>query len=127
MRKTLLLLFLAALGASACVGTRASSTTRTPSDQLLRTDIENSAHSNAYDLVRQARPSWLRIRGVTSINNNQPVAIYVDGVRLGGPETLSTISTMSVESMEFLSAPEAQARFGLNNTQGVIAVRTRTR
>lgn len=123
----LVVLAVVALGASACVSTGGSSSDRGRSDLLIRAQIEESTQSNAFDLVRQERPGWLRIRGPNSINHNQPLAIYLDGVRLGGPETLTTIPIMAVERMQYLGASEAQTRYGLNNTQGAIAVTTRHR
>lgn len=124
MRGSFLVLLLAALSVSAC----ASADSRGVSgrtDMLMRWEIAESIQSNAFDLVRQMRPTWLRVRGPNSINSNQTVTIYLDGVRMGGVESLYSIPVMTVEQMRFLSPPEAQSRFGLNNTAGAIAVTTR--
>lgn len=101
------------------------STTRSSRDTLTRVDLENTMQVNAFDAVRQARPHWLRIRGPNSINLDNPIRVYVDGVRAGGVEALESIPVISIERMRFYDATEAQARFGLNHTNGAIEVITR--
>lgn len=121
MRPLILGLLLAAM---ACAGTGPREP-RPSNDVLTAEEIEASDQLNALDLVRTLRPSWLRTRGPSSIYNENPIMVYVDGSRLGGPDTLSLIPSLSIERMRFYSGPEAQSRFGLNHTNGAIEVFTR--
>ena len=112
------------LSLSACAST-GSSRTQGSRNVLTRADLEESMQVNAYEAVRQARPMWLRPRGANSINVPTPIIVYVDGMRTGGVDALSGIPVLAVERIRFYDGPEAQARFGLNNTNGAIEVITR--
>ena len=111
--------------AAACTSTGGYRTRSSSSDTLTRADLEASMQVNAFEAIRQSRPSWLRIRGANSINAENPIMVYVDGNRAGTIDVLQGIPLMSVERMKFYDPPEAQARFGLNNTNGAIEVITR--
>ncbi|HSH45072.1 MAG TPA: hypothetical protein VK966_04410, partial [Longimicrobiales bacterium] len=110
MRGSFLLSMVMALAVSACA-TTGSTGSATRTNELARAEIEGATSGNALDLVRQMRPAWLRSRGPNSINNNQTVTIYVDGVRFGGVRSLQSIPSMTVDRMQFLRPPEAQSRF----------------
>lgn len=86
--------------------------------------IQSSNELNGYDVVRALRPAWLRVRP-TTFRNPDPVRVYIDGSRGSDLQELMRLSTDSIEEMRFYNALEAQARFGMNNTNGAIAVRTR--
>jgi hypothetical protein len=92
---------------------------------LTHEEIQAGAASNAFDLVRELRPAWLRVRGPKRLDQESRVSVYLDGMRLEGPDALSGIRTATIEEMRYLSAREAQARYGLDNTSGAILVRTR--
>lgn len=98
---------------------------RTSRDVLTRAELEASSQVTALRAIQQERPHWLYERGTNSIYAPNPIQVYVDGVRSGTIETLDAIPLMSVERMRFYDATEAQARFGLNNTNGAIEVITR--
>lgn len=117
-------LMIAALAAGcATTGAQPEPTGR---DVLSRADVEASQQLTAYEVIRQERPSWLRVRGPNSFTSMNPIVVYVDGMRHGGLEALETIPTMVVELIRFYGASEAQSRFGLNHTNGAIEVTTRT-
>jgi hypothetical protein len=109
---------------TACASTPSSGRSRS-SDLLTLEDIEASDQSNAYDLIRVMRPQWLRTRGPSSIHLSNPIVVYLDGNRLGDPDALTTIPLPTIEEIRFYSPMEAQRRWGLNHTNGAIAVRTR--
>lgn len=88
-------------------------------------EIQSSHHQDAHEIIRGLRPHWLRVRGPNSFRSPNPIMVYVDGNRMGGPEVLSSVPTVNIEEIRFYNAAEAQARFGLNNTNGAIAIRTR--
>ena len=109
---------------AACTAT-GGQRTRSSRDTLTRSDLEQSMQVTAYEAIRQSRPAWLRIRGANSINAQNPIMVYVDGNRAGTVDVLEGIPVLSIERMRFYGPPEAQARFGLNNTNGAIEVITR--
>lgn len=112
------------LAAGACTATGGSGS-RSSRDMLTRVDLEASMQVNAFDAIRQERPMWLRTRGPNSFNSDNPIMVYIDGNRAGSLEVLQGIPLMTVERLRFYDPPEAQARFGLNNTNGAIEVITR--
>lgn len=91
------------------------------SSELLRTEGGKSLH----DVIRQHRPQWLTRRGMTSINNEGGIVVYVDGNRMGGLEVLRNIAAETVESARHLSAGEATTRFGTGHAHGAIVIVTR--
>lgn len=99
----------------------------TPYDRntLTQAEIQGASASNAYELVRELRPAWLRVRGSKSIAQVTEVSVFLDGMRLGGPDTLSGIRTSGIKEIRYLTAREAQTRYGMDNTGGAIIVRTR--
>ena len=87
---------------------------------------EKTAPQNALDLIRALRPAWLNGRGPTTIMMQENgVSVYVDGARRGSAEELRLIPRDQIEEMRFLSASEAQGRYGMDNVGGVIEVKTR--
>jgi hypothetical protein len=88
-------------------------------------EVEATNQPTAYDIVRTLRPGWLRSRGPSSINAPVPIQVYVDGTRLGGPRTLQTVPKVAIEEILYYNPMEAQAKWGLNHTNGAIAVVTR--
>ncbi len=52
------------------------------------------------------------------------IQVYLDGTRLGGIETLKTIPVVTVYSIRRISGTDAQARFGIGHSDGVIFVAT---
>lgn len=80
---------------------------------------------NALDALRRLRPEFLK-RGPTVPEDPEAgyPAVYVDGVRLGGPETLKDIPTGSIQEIRFIKAGEAYEKFGRHHRGGVIAVST---
>lgn len=116
------------LASTACATTPGQERPRRSQDILTLEEIQETGaqHFNAYDLIRNRRPAWLRTRGTNSLMAPDPIMVYIDGTRLGGPETLQGIPAMDIEEIRFYDAAEAQARFGLGNTNGAIAVETRT-
>jgi hypothetical protein len=94
--------------------------------QIVREEVERTTHRNAYDLIEAERPHWLRPRGRTSFQHETEVVIYLDGIRAGGPDFLKQVSLITVESLRYYDAREAQFRFGTGHTQGAINVISRS-
>ncbi|MGK7311527.1 MAG: hypothetical protein ACN0LA_04750 [Candidatus Longimicrobiales bacterium M2_2A_002] len=99
----------------------------TPYDRSILTheEIQSASASNGLDLVRELRPAWLQVRGSKSIHQVTEVSVFLDGMRMGGPDALRGIRTATIKEMKYLTAREAQTRYGMDNTGGAIIVRTR--
>ena len=101
----------------------------TPQDRNLITadEIAKSNASNAYEAVERLRPAFLRTRGAQSLQNQEPPTpmIYIDGMRYGPLQTLSSIPAIGIVSIQYLSAIEATQRFGFGNEGGAIMITTR--
>jgi hypothetical protein len=132
MRRTLPLLFLAvALLLPATVyaqdSAKAKPKIKRNPDVISMQEIEASTDAHdAYELVKRLRPLWLTMRGVGSIN--LPVAelaVYVNGVRMGGPDALRDIPRTDVAEMRFLRGTDATQRFGTGHENGAILVTSR--
>ena len=100
-----------------------------PHDRNLITadEIEKSNATNAYEAVERLRPAFLRTRGAQSIQNQQPPTpmIYIDGMRYGPLQTLSSVPAVGIVSIQYLTAIEATQRFGFGNEGGAIMVTTK--
>ena len=88
---------------------------------LSGSELYAQAGSNLYDQIRRVRPNWLRVRGATSLTQGQDeVVVYQDGVKQGGVAILREFQVESVESVRYLSGPEAASRFGHDHQHGAI-------
>lgn len=88
-------------------------------------EIQENAARNAYDLIRNIRPGWLRPRARVTLAGATPVAVYLDGVRTGGPEALYEVQTQQISAANFLDGPSATQRFGTDHGGGAILITTR--
>jgi hypothetical protein len=82
-----------------------------------------------YEALQRLRPEFLRSRGVTTfaggvIEEGLPI-VYCDHMRLGGLEWLRNIPASDVVEVRFLSAGEAQFRYGNGHQGGVIDIVTK--
>jgi hypothetical protein len=66
--------------------------------------------------------------GTTPITRRlNPVWIYRDGIRVGGPEVLERLSTAEIETIEYYDATRASLRWGQNHENGAIHLVSRSR
>lgn len=126
------LLFSLILAACATAGTKPASSSS--STVLRRADIEASNSTSVYDVVSRLRPSWLRPAGTTITGMSggsaagKQVVVYLDGSQFGGIETLRTMTTAGVISIEFLTPTQAATQIrdsGPQVASAVIMIRTR--
>lgn len=108
----------------------AASSTKNASPRVERNvvtveELARSGPQNLYTALQALRPHWLSKRGSTSIMQQETVKVYMDGSRLGGPESLLQISTHSIHRIIYLDALEATQQYGLDHGQGAILVLTR--
>jgi hypothetical protein len=117
-RTTLVLLLLVACG------TARGGPNRGSSDLLTHAEIAQSNATNAYDLLQQLRPQYLRSRGTFSIRDPRPAypVVYVQDIRHGDLSSLRTIMIDAIEEVRFLSASDATTRWGTGHPAGVIHV-----
>ena len=103
------------------------STPKRSRDVLLPDEFEASPARDAFGVVQQYRPQWLRSRGRTSFTNADAglVQLYVNGSRWGDIERLREIPITEVIEIRYRSGQEATMRYGNNHAGGVIEVRMR--
>ncbi len=96
-------------------------------DVLDEEEFSQSTAIDAYGLVQQFRPNWLRYRGPVSIQNPGAgqVLVYVNNVRWGTASRLREIPAGEVIEMRHLSGPDATTRYGKDHSGGVIQVTMR--
>jgi hypothetical protein len=83
--------------------------------------------TNALVAIRRLRPEFLARHAPPrpgEVGESGYAVVYLDGTRLGGPETLETIPLSFVYRIRFLRASEASAWVGREHRGGVIAVST---
>ena len=116
---------IALAGAIGCASAASSSEARRNPTLITAEDIAAIPVTNAYDAIERLRPLFLRSRGKTSINtpNTQFPTVYVDGVRYGDLNSLRSILATHVLDIRYYNGAESGARFGLQNTAGVIELR----
>jgi hypothetical protein len=122
------LLVLTACSSGGSTGTATPAAQRSSRNLITRAEIESSNVQDAYEVVQRLRPEYLREqRGNPSISSGpQYAAVYVDGVRRGGPEALRGLRPVEVEEIRFISASDATTRWGTGHGGGVIEVKIRS-
>jgi hypothetical protein len=90
-------------------------------------EFADSPANDAYGVVQQHRPGWLRSRGRTSIQDPAAgsVQLIVNGSRWGDVERLREIPLAEVVEIRYRAGQEATMRYGTNFSGGVIEVTTR--
>jgi hypothetical protein len=82
--------------------------------QFSETQISAVRPITAYDAVLRLRPTALNPAGGLSF---QP-SVYLDGLRLGGPEELSRIAAIDIVGIQFLTPIETAAKYGPTGRNG---------
>jgi hypothetical protein len=100
-----------AIVTSACASTQTSHVTESSPDLITSIEINATPVPTAFDLVSRLRPSWLRQGRPGSIGggsvSSQVILVYLDGQRLGGVESLKTLSAAGITNMRYLDATRA--------------------
>ena len=126
LRTLLLLVLVASLGSCSSGPRPDTRPQRRDSAVITRADLEGSAGRTLYDHIRRVQPQWLSPRGPTTLAQaEREVVVYRDGVRVGGVSALRDMTTDIVDSVRYLSGPEASGRYGLDHQHGAILVTTR--
>ena len=115
------------VGGLACASAGATGGSARNSMVITQDEIAASHEANAYDVVRQLRPNYLRSHGQSSVNSggSDLPSIFVDGQFSGDVDALRNVIATTIKEIRYYSAPDAGTRFGTQYTSGVIAVTTR--
>lgn len=121
--------FVLAIALSACTSqTRVS---KPPGDRYVITEeeIEGSKATNAYELIRERRPEFLRTQGPKTMmrgsSSTTMPAVYMNGMLMGETRELVRIPIETIKEIRYLNEIDAQQRFGLGNVAGAIVVTTK--
>jgi hypothetical protein len=93
-------------------------------DRITESEMSVINAVDAYGVVKQLRPQWLRSRGAMSLRlgvGELPV-VYVDDLRAGDLLTLQTIPIIEVAEIRYINARDATTRWGTGVAGGVIEV-----
>jgi hypothetical protein len=112
MRYTALVL---AVTTVACFGTRGDSALGADPDVLSFEDVRASSARNAYELVERQRPRWLRPGPDRSLRLDTVILVYLDGVRLGGLDTLRDLELGTIGTLRVLDGSQAGHLPGLGS------------
>tara|TARA_B100001123_G_scaffold4502_1_gene5894 strand:- start:4448 stop:4855 length:408 start_codon:yes stop_codon:yes gene_type:complete len=126
-----LVIVLTGCGAAASASGGGGGNSNLITNELLR-DAEAEGLS-VYQIIQRNRPRWLRAgRGDTSFGNvaggasaSDFARVVLDGAPYGDLNALRSLNTVSVESIEYMSASDATTRFGTGYSGGAIIVHTR--
>jgi hypothetical protein len=94
---------------------------------ITRDELAKVNAQTAYDAVQKLRPTLLKNRGRTSIlgANIQTPMVYLDDQMLGTLERLRDIDAQTLDSIRYLSASEAQLKWGSGHPGGVLLLTSR--
>ena len=93
-----------------------------------RDELDAFSGQTARQVVERVRPAWLRAtRGVTLGAGRVYAQVLVDGALRGDLDQLTSLNSVDVESMRYLSPSDATTRYGLGFVGGAIVVTTRRR
>ena len=97
---------------------------RGSADLLTSEEILQRPDTDAFTIIQQLRPGWLRARPTSSFDpaaNNDPY-VFVDDSRYGPLNSLYQLRSANIEQIEFISATDATTRFGTGFPGGIIRV-----
>jgi hypothetical protein len=116
------LLLLTSLGA--CAAKKSPDTGFRDRSLITAEQLDATAYPSAYEAVQAIHGNWMRTRGVNSPTTPGMVWVLLNGVRLGGVETLRRISTQEITFIRYYDAASAGARWGRDMANGAIFVST---
>jgi hypothetical protein len=87
-------------------------------------EIQAARTDNAFELVRTLHPMWLRKRGSNSMHYDGEIVVYLNETRLGGPDALRPVETISITSIRYYDPGAANYKFGSGHPHGAIQVST---
>ena len=93
-------------------------------DQIVVSELTGVGAIDAYGVVQQLRPQWLRSRGPASLRDSRGTlpTVYVDNMRFGDLVTLQNIPIDEIAEIRYINGPDATIRWGTGVVGGVIEV-----
>jgi hypothetical protein len=87
-------------------------------------EVRDLGARDAFETVALLRPEWFfpELSGVQGEGGGGTVSVYLNDVRLGGPDLLRCLGTNHIESIRLLSPSVARRRWGPGNQFGAIQV-----
>ena len=130
VRTRLLSLLIVAMSIGCASASTSGSGGERRSQLITQKEIAASGMSgSAFEVITRLRPNFLVSRGQTTLNNGESTAsypnVYLDGVTFGDINTLRNIDSAQIAEIRLYQAWEAQTKFGMGNSGGVIAITTR--
>lgn len=116
-----------AVGASQAGG---PAPTRRDRTVISSADLREIPASNLYEVVQRLHADWLVARNSSTVGNvmgraarmDSDIQVYIGSQRAGSIDVLKQLPTNGIESLKYLSASEAQGKFGNGNLNGVIQI-----
>ena len=103
-------------------------TARRASDTITRDELLRGQWPNAYAMIEELRPRWLRTHGADNVRGEPvPIQVHIGDSRAGGVAALHDISVRDIESIHFVDPVSAAGRWGLDYGNGAIIVIMRSR
>ena len=130
-----ILLFVLALVLTSCSSTPSPpgeegatvSVPRRSANLISRDELDAFPGQTARQVLERVRPAWLRTaRGVTITSGRVYAQVLIDGLR-SDFEALTSLNSVEIEDMRYLSPTDATTRYGTGFMGGAIEVRTRRR
>jgi hypothetical protein len=120
------------LAAGACATGTTGGGSRSQSDVITFEEIQESNVNDAYELVRQYRPRWLRGRGpqsfTTDVRNTTTPGypkVKVDELPPMDLESLRDIRIVEIAEIRYINPRDATLRYGTGFSGGIIQVITK--
>ena len=113
------------LGSACAARTQGSSAEGSGSrNRISPSELDASVATNAFAVVQQLRPQWLRSRGPTSLTEStgELPTVYVDNVWYGDLAVLQDIPIAEIAEVRYINGPDATIRWGTGLVGGVIEV-----
>lgn len=93
---------------------------------IVEAEIPASGAQNALEVIQRVRPSMLRARnGTIEETGVMDIVFYIDGVRAGDRQAITSVLATNVKEIRFLAAADATTRFGTGHALGAILVTTK--
>jgi hypothetical protein len=121
MRKLLAPALVAVLAAACASGGAPSSTPRMNRYVITVEEMRAQKIVHGEEAVRVLRPTWMQQRGATTFGVENQVRIYTD-TSIKPLSGLHGVPDGQTPAVLYFPPLEAQTRFGLNHSQGAIAI-----
>ena len=107
-------------------GQTAATAVRGNADLIVRAELEELGSGSLWDAVQRLRGRWLQARRNSSLNEEPAFArVVVDGTLRGELVELTLMNSFDIETLRYLSAPDAAFKYGTGYSGGAIEVSTR--